>query len=53
MCTHVYTSHWRYNFLLLSTRLPFFLAGWLILALPVGYINDVHCIFILGPLAWR
>ncbi len=39
MCTHVYTLHWHYYSSLLSTRLSFFLAGWLIPILPVGHSN--------------
>ncbi len=34
MCTHVYTSHRHYYSSLLSTHLPFFLAGWLNPTLP-------------------
>jgi hypothetical protein len=46
MCTHVYTSHQHYYSSLPSTRLPFFLAGWLILTLPVGYNNSEALLFI-------
>ncbi len=41
MCTHVYKSHQHYYSSLLSTHLPFFLAGWLIPTLPVGYNNTL------------
>ncbi len=37
MCTYVYTSHQHYCSSLLSTHLPFFLAGWLIQVLPVWH----------------
>jgi hypothetical protein len=39
MCTHVHTSHRHYYSSLLSTRLPFFLAGWLTPTHRVGHNN--------------
>jgi hypothetical protein len=39
MCTHVYTLHRHYYSSLLSTHLPFSLAGWLILTHPVSYMK--------------
>jgi hypothetical protein len=39
LSTHVYTSHYYSS--LLSTHLPFFLAGWLIPTLPVGHTTTV------------
>jgi hypothetical protein len=40
MCTLVYTSHQHYYSSLLSTHLPFFLAGWLTPTHHVGYMKE-------------
>ncbi len=41
MSKHVHTSHQHYYSSLLSTHLPFFLAGWQTLTRRVGYNKDI------------
>jgi hypothetical protein len=45
MCTHIYTSHRHYYSSLLSTHLPFSLAGWLTPTHLVGHNNYAICLY--------